>query len=170
MQLILTTTTPFVRAQLILAEMEIDSAVERVEPAISRSYAEAVSVADESSTVDSVSEQIRSTVGSSVKDEDLRPRIGLSWWSWKEADAFVRLAGARTAPYRMMPGGKVTSRRYCCRTTARSGKQEQKHEAGSDGKQDGCDAEQAKEGCGCAGQVVIQQCTVKALINGTVRR
>ena len=73
MQLILTTTTPFVRAQLILAEMEIDSAVERVEPAISRSYAEAVSVADESSTVDSVSEQIRSTVGSSVKDEDLRP-------------------------------------------------------------------------------------------------
>jgi len=147
--------------------MRIDTAVEEglEEPAVAPSYADTMSLADDS-VADSVSEQIRSTMGSSVNDEDLRPKVGLSWLSWKEADAFVRLAGARTAPYRMMPGGQVTSRRYCCRSRGRSVKQVIVGDA--EDAEEGEDAE--GRGCGCAAQVVMQHCTVKQLINGSVRK
>ena len=79
--------------------MQLDSAVEgemkqqSANSGMESTYVDAVSMAADS-VAGTVSEQIRSTTGSSLRDEDLRPRVGLCWLSCKEADAFVCLAGA----------------------------------------------------------------------------
>lgn len=100
---------------------------------------------------DAVSEKIRSSVAPSVKDEDLRPRVGLSFLSMQEADAFVRVAGARTAPYRLLCGATKSRRHYACRSRSRDG------------------ARTDADDCCCA-EILVQKCTVRQLMNGTVKR
>ena len=94
----------------------------------------------------------------------------------KEADAFVRIAGARTAPYRVATGGKSTSRTYVCRSHKRSRfkKNVATGEAEENGAEDDGDEDGVQEdddaGCPCNAMVVIQECTVRSLMQGTFRK
>ena len=100
---------------MILAELEIEAAMEEAEQKLPAAKATpsvfAEALAESTCSTDTVSEQLRSY--GAQADEELRPRVGLSWLSMEEADAFIRLSGAKTAPYRLRLGGKQTSRSYC---------------------------------------------------------
>ena len=101
--------------------------------------------------------------------------------------ASPKFAGTRTAPYRLLPGAAHTLRKYCCRSVARRRHQKKgKDEAGGDEGDDDMHFEdgdmhvediddESTTGVNaphsqCKGMVVVQRCTVKQLITGTVRR
>jgi hypothetical protein len=77
----------------------MEAAVTKAEPAstsvgagrLEHAYAETMASTSEVKTLEAVSDQIHRA--DSVKDEDVRPRVGLCWLSMREADVFVRLAG-----------------------------------------------------------------------------
>ena len=84
--------------------MEMEAAVSAAEPAstgvgasgLEDAYADTMASPSDAKTVEAVSNQILRA--DSVKDEDVRPRIGLCWLSMREADVFVRLAGEALHP------------------------------------------------------------------------
>ena len=161
---------------------------------------------------EAVSERVRASVGASITEEELRPQLGLCFSSMDDADAFVRVAGARTSPYRLKTGAKKTCRQFICRSVTRpldgakqprqqeaETKQPQpKHEERSKGglaaavggdegdeseeddeydedeegehREEGEEGAKSFNGCPCRAIVVVQQVTVKQLINGSHRR
>lgn len=167
-------------AQLILAEMELDEATTKAEAPTAAQDAEASLIdkmlSEASASVDAASDLVRGSVAASVKDEDLVPRYGLAFLSMKEADAFVRIAGARTAPYRVATGGKSTSRTYVCRSHKRPRfkKNVATGEAEEEGSEDDGDEDSVQDdddaACHCNACVVIQQCTVRSLMQGSFRK
>ena len=82
----------------------MEAAVSAAEPAatglgasgLEDAYADTMASPSDAKTVEAVSNQILRA--DSVKDEDVRPRIGLCWLSMGEADVFVRLAGESLRP------------------------------------------------------------------------
>ena len=77
----------------------MEAAVTAAEPAstsvgagrLEDAYADTMASTSDVKTLEAVSDQILRA--DSVKDEDVRPRVGLCWLSMREADVFVRLAG-----------------------------------------------------------------------------
>ena len=131
--------------QLILAEMVLDDEYSTVaatevgppaQPAATtyfqgevterNDFAFAESVIRNTETYDAASDWILSSARTftSVQDEDMRPKYGMCFFSMTEADGFVRAAGARTAPFRLVTPCKKSSRRYVCRNCPREGPQD----------------------------------------------
>ena len=159
-------TRVFECPQLILAELAMDAALPQIPVAAStqvetsslvdfHNFAEAMSPTGARS--DAVSDIIHRSVSASVNDEDLRPRLGLCYLSMQEADASIRVAGSRTAPYRIQTGAKRTNRKYICRSIPR----ETNTAAGT--------CQQDSRPC-CQAYVRVQKCSVRQLLNGTFRR
>lgn len=138
---------------------------------------------------DAVLRMLKANVGLHVE-----PKFGMCFQSWAEADAFVRMFGARTVPFRLHNGGGKRSRVYVCKHPSRSifcprrmasnvdsdqGDTQKSEEIRGRGGQRGGSGQQveesrlvqdiirARERGLCHAVVQLQECSVRSIMRGS---